>query len=48
MDGGVRHGGKRSIKCTALGGKDGMGAAQTITYEKPDKRPIIVSGWSKA
>ncbi len=44
----VFHGGKRSLRCTARGGQDGMGAVQIILYEKPDRRPVIVGGWSKA
>ena len=43
----TRRAGKQSIKCTSKGGKDGMGVVQVITYEKPDKRPVIVGGWCK-
>jgi len=42
------YSGRRVMKCTARGLEDGMGAVQIIRYEKPDKRPIIVGGWSKA
>ena len=41
------HAGTQSIKCTARGGEDGMGVVQTITYDKPDRRPLIISGWCK-
>lgn len=42
------HSGKSSIKCTAKGDQKGMGVTYTIKYDKPDKRPVIISGWSKA
>jgi len=44
----VFHSGQQSVQCTARGDKDGMGVLQVIRYDKPDKRPIILGGWSKA
>ena len=40
--------GRQAVRCSARGGRDGMGAVQTITYEAPDRRPIVIGGWSKA
>ena len=44
----VAHGGQQAIRCEARGSQDATGAAQVIRYDKPDKRPIVVGGWSKA
>lgn len=41
------HSGAQSIRCTSTGEKDCMGAMQTIKYDTPDKRPIVVGGWCK-
>ncbi|MEW6358537.1 MAG: glycoside hydrolase domain-containing protein [Planctomycetota bacterium] len=43
----VFHTGRQSIRCTSDGEKDGAGVMQVITYEKPDKRPVIIGGWCK-
>ena len=40
--------GKLAVRCETTGHQDGMGIAQVIRYDQPDKRPIIVGGWSKA
>ena len=40
--------GKLAVRCETTGDQDGMGIAQVIRYDQPDKRPIIVGGWSKA
>ncbi|NCO42318.1 MAG: hypothetical protein COZ06_27855 [Armatimonadetes bacterium CG_4_10_14_3_um_filter_66_18] len=48
LDRAVVHIGTQSIRCTASGEGDGMGVVQVIRYDKPDKRPIILGGWSKA
>jgi len=48
IDRNISHSGKQSIKCTATGDDNGMGVVYTINYEKPDKRPITIAGWSKA
>ena len=41
------HGGGQSIKCTG-GDHDGMGVLRVVTYDVPDRRPITISGWSRA
>ena len=40
--------GKFAVCCETAGDQDGMGIAQVIRYDQPDKRPIIVGGWSRA
>ena len=40
--------GRLAVRCETRGDQDGMGIAQVIHYDRPDKRPIIVGGWSKA
>ena len=40
--------GRLAVRCESKGPEDGMGIAQVIRYDRPDKRPIIVGGWSKA
>ena len=40
--------GKLAVRCETTGHQDGMGIAQVIRYDQPDKRPIIVGGWSRA
>jgi hypothetical protein len=40
--------GKLAVRCETANDQDGMGIAQVIRYDRPDKRPIIVGGWSKA
>ena len=42
------HSGRLAVRCETRGDQDGMGIAQVIHYDRPDKRPIIVGGWSKA
>ncbi|MBT7165603.1 MAG: DUF4091 domain-containing protein [Victivallales bacterium] len=44
----VAHGGTRSVKLVSAGPESGAGLVQVIEYEKPDQRPIIIGGWSKA
>ncbi len=48
LETGEVHSGRHAIRCEATGDQDGMGISQIIRYERPDKRPIIVGGWSKA
>ncbi|MHB0958719.1 MAG: glycoside hydrolase domain-containing protein [Pirellulaceae bacterium] len=40
--------GQSAVCCETTGDQDGMGIAQVIRYDQPDKRPIIVGGWSRA
>lgn len=42
------HSGKRAIRCESTNSTETWGVAQVLSYEQPDKRPIIVGGWSKA
>lgn len=42
------RGGRSSILCESAHRDHAHGAGQVIRYERPDKRPIIVGGWSKA
>ena len=42
------HGGRQSLCCEAADGDHTYGAAQVIRYDRPDRRPIIAGGWSKA
>lgn len=42
------HTGRQSIRCECPSEREGTGAAFVIRYDVPDKRPIIVGGWSKA
>jgi hypothetical protein len=48
LDGAEKQSGRFSVRCDATGEQDGMGIVQTIHYDQPDKRPIIIGGWSKA
>jgi hypothetical protein len=48
LDQEVRHGGRGAIRCEAATSDASLGAKQIIRYEKPDRRPIVVGGWSKA
>jgi hypothetical protein len=40
--------GKLAVRCETAGDQDGMGISQVVRYAPPDRRPIIVGGWSKA
>jgi hypothetical protein len=40
--------GKLAVRCKTAGDQHGMGIAQVIRCDQPDKRPIIVGGWSRA
>ena len=42
------HTGRQAIRCECANEREGTGAAFVIRYDVPDKRPIIVGGWSKA
>jgi hypothetical protein len=44
----ARHDGRQSMRCEAADGEHTYGTSQIIRYAHPDKRPIIVGGWSKA
>ena len=44
----TRHGGQAAICCTSSGAEEMHGVTQVLRYEKPDRRPIIIGGWSKA
>jgi hypothetical protein len=48
LDQQVRHGGQGAIRCEAATPDTSRGAKQVIVYEKPDRRPIVIGGWSKA
>jgi hypothetical protein len=48
LDAQTHHDGRASIRCEATAPDASRGAKQVIVYEKPDKRPIVVGGWSKA
>jgi hypothetical protein len=48
IDSQTMHGGRQAICCQASDNNVAFGATQILRYEKPDKRPIIVGGWSKA
>jgi hypothetical protein len=42
------HAGRQSLRLEPTDPTRTCGVAQIVRYEKPDKRPIIVGGWSKA
>lgn len=42
------HGGKQSMRCESTKPTQACGAGQIIHCSRPDKRPIIVGGWSRA
>jgi hypothetical protein len=42
------HEGHQSLCCEAADRDHAYGAAQVIRYDRPDRRPIIFGGWSKA
>ena len=44
----VVHDGRQSLRCEAADSEHTYGTAQVIHYARPDRRPIIVGGWSKA
>jgi hypothetical protein len=48
LDATAAHSGKFSVQCEVNSSQDGAGIVQVIRYDRPDKRPIIVGGWSKA
>jgi len=48
LDAAEVHAGKFAIRCETANEQEGTGIAQVIRYERPDRRPIIVGGWSKA
>ena len=44
----VAHTGRSGMKLVCAGAEDGVGLVQVIEYDKPDRRPIVVGGWSRA
>lgn len=42
------HSGRKAVRCESPEPSRTYGLGQIIRYERPDKRPIIVGGWSKA
>lgn len=45
---GKAHGGNVSAVCDNPDGQQRLGLSQTLTLNRPDIRPLFVSGWSKA
>ncbi len=48
LDGKEVQSGQYAVCCETTDDQDGMGITQIIRYERPDTRPIIVGGWSRA
>ena len=48
LDTQAAHRGQKSISCESNRMDQTRGVGQVIRYEKPDRRPIVVGGWSKA
>lgn len=42
------HGGRQAICCESSGADQSCGVGQIIRYAQPDRRPIVIGGWSKA
>jgi hypothetical protein len=48
LDSAVAHSGKSSVRLTGSTQKSTVGVHQSIVFDPPLKRPLHVSGWSKA
>lgn len=48
MERSVAHGGQHSAACDAPQGGRQLGLSQTLTLDRTDARPLVVSAWSKA
>jgi len=44
----VVHGGRAALRCDCSSDHAATGAKQIIRYARPDRRPVFVSGWSRA
>lgn len=47
VDRNIKHSGKNSLSGSHVKGGDIFGIIQVITYDKPNKKPIVFGGWSK-
>ncbi len=48
LDNATVHDGRMSARCESAEAGAAHGAGQILRYDHPDKRPIIIGGWSKA